>query len=404
MDYNDPSRRQYAQNPYTTQQQQQQQQQQHGGAQATGQYTTPGTVERFRQSSYIPQSPTTVPSSGRAGSDAQVYGFAAQSSQYATGASASAQGTDYPSHIMGVQSPDVPRQQDTAQQYQQYGSSVMYGMAGQAQTATQSPYDPVSRYTQQRPGIASETLASQFGGPQTAQYYLAGQSVPTSATMPDLAAPHLPSQYQSAYAQAGPSASQTYGAMMDPTQPGAYSAYAAAQYTPQSNQSIDQAFNNYQAQIRTLFTNVRAEQLRDVGQLLMDISHYLLGNAEALGLTRDDDNLHDDRIRLWDEFNNAWRAALQAQFDMTREWIRDNQPRREPRSVMNQQTLETLSRELVRLCDSIEKHGLVDYQMGVAEEEIMDLLLRCLAQLDPESAGSAEAGADSSASAAARSR
>lgn len=57
---------------------------------------------------------------------------------------------------------------------------------------------------------------------------------------------------------------------------------------------------------------------------------------------------------------------------MTQEWIRDNQAPREPRSTMNQQTLETLSRELVRLCDSVEKHGLVDYQMGVAEEEIMD--------------------------------
>lgn len=273
MDYNDPSRRQYAQNPYTSQQQQ------HGGAQSTGQYTTAGSVERFRQSSYIQQSPTTVPSSGRAGSDAQVYGFAAQ-------------GSDYPSHIMGVQSPDVPRQQDTTQQYQQYGSSVMYGMAGQVQTATQSPYDPVSRYTQQRPGTASETPASQFGGPQTAQYYLTGGSGPTSATMPDLAAPHLPSQYQSAYAQAGPSASQTYGTMLDPAQSGAYPAYAAAQYTPQSNQSIDQAFNDYQAQVRTIFTNVRAESLRDVGQLLMDISHYLLGNAETLG----EHVLHQDAL------------------------------------------------------------------------------------------------------------
>lgn len=89
---------------------------------------------------------------------------------------------------------------------------------------------------------------------------------------------------------------------------------------------------------------------------------------------------------------------------------------------MNQQTLETLSRELVRLCDSVEKHGLVDYQMGVAEEEIMDcefrrvcvadihsltsaaVLLRCLTQLDPEGAGSVEAGAESSTQAAARSR
>lgn len=57
---------------------------------------------------------------------------------------------------------------------------------------------------------------------------------------------------------------------------------------------------------------------------------------------------------------------------MTQEWIGNHQPVREPRSIMSQQMLETLSRELVRLCDSVEKHGLVDYQMGVAEEEVMD--------------------------------
>jgi len=39
---------------------------------------------------------------------------------------------------------------------------------------------------------------------------------------------------------------------------------------------------------------------------------------------------------------------------------------------MTTQSLENISRELVRLCDMVERHGLVDYQMGVAEEEIMD--------------------------------
>ena len=57
---------------------------------------------------------------------------------------------------------------------------------------------------------------------------------------------------------------------------------------------------------------------------------------------------------------------------MTEEVIRHNQPLREPLSIMSAQTLDQLSRELVRLCDSVERHGLVDYQMGVAEEDIMD--------------------------------
>lgn len=91
-----------------------------------------------------------------------------------------------------------------------------------------------------------------------------------------------------------------------------------------------------------------------------------------IGLTRDDDNLHDERIRLWDEFNRAWLVTLQKQYDLIQDCLRSNQPVREPQSIMSSQILEHLSRELVRLCDSVEKHGLVDYQMGVAEEEIMD--------------------------------
>lgn len=51
---------------------------------------------------------------------------------------------------------------------------------------------------------------------------------------------------------------------------------------------------------------------------------------------------------------------------------------------MDAQTLERLSSELVRLCDSIEKHGLVDYQMGVAEEEIMECTLSLLVEYDNE--------------------
>lgn len=81
--------------------------------------------------------------------------------------------------------------------------------------------------------------------------------------------------------------------------------------------------------------------------------------------------MHDDRIRLWDEFNRAWLATLQRQHDMTRDML-SGQALHESQSIINTQALEQLARELVRLCDEVEKHGLVDYQMGVAEEEIMN--------------------------------
>lgn len=43
----------------------------------------------------------------------------------------------------------------------------------------------------------------------------------------------------------------------------------------------------------------------------------------------------------------------------------------QPRNILHAETLEKMGRELVRLCDRMERHGLVDYQMGVWEEEII---------------------------------
>lgn len=40
-------------------------------------------------------------------------------------------------------------------------------------------------------------------------------------------------------------------------------------------------------------------------------------------------------------------------------------------SLISQEGLEKMGKELVRLCDSVERHGLVDYQYGVAEERII---------------------------------
>lgn len=33
--------------------------------------------------------------------------------------------------------------------------------------------------------------------------------------------------------------------------------------------------------------------------------------------------------------------------------------------------MEDMGEELIRLCDKLEPHGLVDYQMGIWEEEIL---------------------------------
>lgn len=51
--------------------------------------------------------------------------------------------------------------------------------------------------------------------------------------------------------------------------------------------------------------------------------------------------------------------------------LRTHQQPVPPQSVIQQDFLEKMGRDLVRLCDSMERHGLVDYEMGVWEEEII---------------------------------
>lgn len=44
----------------------------------------------------------------------------------------------------------------------------------------------------------------------------------------------------------------------------------------------------------------------------------------------------------------------------------------QPRDLIAEADLEKMGGELLRHCDNMEKHGLVDYQMGVWEEQILD--------------------------------
>jgi hypothetical protein len=72
--------------------------------------------------------------------------------------------------------------------------------------------------------------------------------------------------------------------MMDPSQ-AAYSAYAPqTQYaTQQQAAPIEEVFDRYQNQIRTIFTLARDGSLQEIAPQLLGISQYLLGHAQGLG-------------------------------------------------------------------------------------------------------------------------
>lgn len=274
---NDPSRTQYAPTSYASQEQQ--------PPQAAGppqQYPTSEGGGRFRQTSYIPQSPTNTVSPGRAGADTTPYYGFQQGPQYSSTGSLQQSPTQY---TQDMQPTEAQRQQ--AHHFQQYQGNIMYGVPQpHAPQTGQTAYEPQYR---QRPNTASETLATQFGVPQNAQYYLAGPAGPTSAVAQEYPAQQLPPQYEQTdpYAQAGASSSQVYASAMMEQQPSSSSAYSTfgqqAQYAQQQAQSNDQAFDEYQRSIRHISTLVHHGTLRDVDQYLLHISQYLLGSAERLG-------------------------------------------------------------------------------------------------------------------------
>lgn len=83
-------------------------------------------------------------------------------------------------------------------------------------------------------------------------------------------------------------------------------------------------------------------------------------NQSCPGLNLDETNLHADRIKLWDDFNHAWLGLYQKQIEMV-----SPQQLSRPQSPMPKAMIKKIGNELIRLCDEIERHRLVDYQLGI---------------------------------------
>ncbi|KAF2104155.1 hypothetical protein NA57DRAFT_70368 [Rhizodiscina lignyota] len=384
MENNDRRQRQSNPTGYTTQQ---------GLLQQSPQYPPASAPDRYRQAT-LQQSPTSAPSNRRAGS--QTYGA------YGYGEGAQFVGSSMQAGTIQYQpeyTSDSTRSQQQPQ-YSQYGSNIMYNVPGQQQGASPaSPYDSVQPYAQQpRQSAAVEVLATQFGVPQ--QYYVpgAGDTGPTSAPNTAIAQQNVPSQYPSlSYTQQSPVAharepiASAYGAAMtDTSAQGTTSQYGTQGYSAQSGSEFDAAYQQYQGELRRTNENVRDGRLAEAGSSLVRVSEWLLGNAESL--VRDEEAMHDERLRLWEEFNYCWLAALQRQKDLTVEMHKTGQPPQAPQTLMEVEFLKNMGNELVRLCDIMEKHGLVDYQMGVWEESIMDLLMQCLDLLDDQNTVASSSG------------
>ncbi len=352
-------------------------------------YPVVSASDRYRQSPLAaPAPPASASASGsRASSNSQGYGYAyGEGTQFGSSIQPAYSAQDYAT--------EQQQPQRASQQYSPYGQNVLYSVPGAQGSATGSTqYEPVEQYQQNRDS-AIQVLSTGFGVAQP-QYY---ESAPTSAPVSGIAPQNVPSQYpslgyttsQAAVPRDTIATAYTAAGMTDPHQTTAQANYTQGSYTePQASANeYDDFYNNYQTELKKTFEHVRDGRLGEAGAQLYRLSDWLLQWAETLGefrsehtleraaelttgLVRDDEAHYAQRLRLWEEFNTCWLATLQRQKTMTQEIVNTGQRPQHPKTLIDYDFLEKMGTQLVKNCDNMEKHGLVDYQMGVWEEEIV---------------------------------
>ncbi|KAL9132359.1 MAG: hypothetical protein Q9175_006466 [Cornicularia normoerica] len=317
--------------------------------------------DRFRQAQLSTTQPSTsTPLSAGAGSPHELGNYDyAPGQQYATPQIPGPQFQYQPEYLQ-----DFQRQR----QFPQYTSQLMYNVPQQAQP--QSPYDAVSQYQSRQ--SAAQVLGSQFGA---AQYYSPGhgtnvsgpaampQQYPTTAYPPSM-------QYTSAASLGRSTLASSYPTMGSDFHPNIETA-ASEQPEDEAN-TFAAAYNRYQSTIEVVNDHTSRGHLIKARESLLEVSQWLSENVDALRLTQDGKGKHAERIRIWDSFNICWLAMLQRQKDDTQEMLDSGRPPTLPQSLLPKESLEEMGNQLVSLCDGLEKHGLVDYQMGVSEQEIIE--------------------------------
>ncbi|KUI57954.1 hypothetical protein VP1G_05217 [Cytospora mali] len=278
--------------------------------------------------------------------------------------------------------------------YQQPATS--YGQDARQTQNFASPYNPNMMYNV--PQAAAPSAVYDTGSFELRQP-AAPQMMPTDSTM--AAAPYFSSEPTNAAAasamqQQQPSSAQAaavyqqgpadrnnlmnYPSNMAGMQTmGAQTTTTAPEVTMEESSEypggadLNQAYTQYQDALKEIYKNIRDGALVTASESLLSVSEWLLSHVHELGLTSDDQNLHGDRIKLWNDFNHAWLATIQAQ----KELMESGRQLGRTQSRITLEGLNKMGDELIRLCDGIERHGLVDYQYGVWEEQITEVLLEC---------------------------
>ncbi|KIW57422.1 hypothetical protein PV05_05972 [Exophiala xenobiotica] len=265
-----------------------------------------------------------------------------------------------------VPSSPSQQQQQQQQQYTQYGPGSMLPPVG-----PQSLYDNIP-YQQRQ--TALEVMASQFAVPQyMPQGEHAGLGVGSSSSQYLTTQPEQ-SVYGGVPVTRGPLHQPYPGGQVDFPQVEQQPAQGTIE--PDTNQeALRQGLRDYKQQIKSTFDDIVAGRVTEASDKVLAATRWLVGSVSALGLQHDDESSHEERIELWTELNLCWEALGQKQKEITEEALRTT---RLPADILSGETIAHLVDELVNLCDQLEQYGLVDFELGIWEEQITHIFTVCL--------------------------
>ncbi|KAK0635667.1 hypothetical protein B0T17DRAFT_484723 [Bombardia bombarda] len=303
--------------------------------------------------------------------------------------------TTMPQGAMGYHhSPTDYGQADTRQTQSFTGAynptAMMYNVPQAAGPQSTAVYDTNQQFSSRQPAgmqmMATDAAAPYFSSePTSSAGASAMQTHSTSSSTPQVyQQPSLQRYSTSNAATTGGMAGQSASAA-DVRQSEEY---------PGSPKGTAPAYTLYLSKLEEIFQNIRSGMLAGTSDSLLHVSDWLLSNVIELGLTSDNQSLQGERIKLWNDFNYAWLALFQRQ----KELMGSGLQLQRQQSLISKDGLEKMAKELLRFCDGIERHGLVDYQYGVWEEQIITVLQECLDLYKQFETSRGDSGASASSS------
>ncbi|KAI8950754.1 hypothetical protein F4801DRAFT_601743 [Xylaria longipes] len=271
--------------------------------------------------------------------------------------------------------PEYAHDSRQTQGYSAYNTSMLYNVP---QASTQSTVYDANQQFPSRQGaglqmMPADVAAPYFPSESTNAAATAGLQSQTASSSTTAVYQHNPTD-QRMLQQSYPSSIAPMSAL---TQAESEQMVEEEEYTaaaPAQTSQMGEAYEQYQGALREIFTNIQNGVLQTAGESLLGVSEWLLSKVVELGLTGDEENLHEDRIKLWRDFNHAWLSLCQKEKEMLESGV----PLQRGQTLLSEDDLKKMGQEIIRLCNGIERHGLVDYEYGVWEELIIDVIERCL--------------------------